>query len=366
MTNLNYWPDGLRILCVRLDNMGDVLMTTPAFRALKTTWPGCHLTLLTSSVGAAIGECLPDIDQVIRYDVPWVQSQAGYRESWLPMVQRLSREGFDAAIVFTVQSQNPLPTAMLCYLAGIPRILGYCRENPYQLMTDWVPDPEVLVATRHEVERQLALVQTIGCQTDNRHLSLHVPETDKSWVSQRLLEAGLNPDRPWLVLHPGASETRRQYPAQDFASAAQRLVQELDYQLVLTGSAAEQPLTGLIQHELNGRGIDLAGQLTIRQLSGLIAQAPLLIANNTGPVHLAAAVGTPVVVLYAKTNPQHTPWLVPSRVLYFDVPAGNRSRNVLLQQFPEGIPANASPEALVQAVCELTVDLPQSYQPVIA
>lgn len=361
MRNPDFWRDGLRILCIRLDNLGDVVMTTPAFRALKTTWPNCQLTLVTSSVGAAIAEYIPEIDDIIRFDVPWVSGDADGRSKLLPMADRLKTYAFDAAIIFTVQSQNPLPTALLCYLADIPRVLGYCRENPYQLLTDWVPDKEVLMATRHEVDRQLDLVQSIGCQAIDKPLSLTVPIADRQYARNRLTAQGVDLDRPWLVLHPGVSEAKRRYPADDFAKALIRLRQESGYQLVLTGSQSEQPLTAQIEQQIrlhaNGAPIlNLAGQLTMGQLIGLLAEAPLLIANNTGPVHIAAAVGTPVVVLYAKTNPQHTPWQVPNRVLYFDVPVALRSRNVLLQQFPESIPSTASPDAIVQAVNELMVE----------
>ncbi|MCX6215322.1 glycosyltransferase family 9 protein [Spirosoma sp.] len=357
---MNFWKDGLRLLCVRLDNLGDVLMTTPAFRAIKTTWPATHLTLLTSSAGAAVAELVPDIDQVLSFDVPWVAGQQQQPDRVISLADRLRGHNFDAAILFTVQSQNPLPTAMLCYLAGIPRLLGYCRENPYQLITDWVPDPEILVATRHEVVRQLELVREIGCQTSNRRLSLTPSIADQQRVRQQLTNAGLDFQRPWLVLHPGVSEEKRRYPAEKFVQALLPLMQDSGYQVVLTGSRQEQSLTSQIQHRLAGRALDLAGQLGLGELAALLAEAPLLLANNTGPVHMAAALGTPVVVLYAKTNPQHTPWQVPNRVLYFDVPANLRSKNKLLQQFPEPAEPAASPEAIVRAVH----DLMAQWQPI--
>ena len=357
---MNFWKDGQRILCIRLDNLGDVLMTSPAFRAIKTAWPGCYLTLLTSPVGAVVAEFIPEVDDVISFDVPWVAGKNNQSQAISELASQLRRSGFDEAIIFTVQSQSPLPAAMLCYMAGIPRVMGYCRENPYQLMTDWVPDPEVLVATRHEVIRQLDLVQRIGCYTEDQRLSFQVPLIDRQQARQQLTAAGLDFHRPWLVLHPGVSEAKRRYPAEKFAQAIARLIQDFDYQVVLTGTKDEQALTQLIQHQLNGQGLDLAGQLSLGQLAGVIAEAPLLIANNTGPVHIAAAIGTPVVVLYARTNPQHTPWLVPNRVLYFDVPVSLRSKNTLLQQFPASPGTEASPEAIVQAVTELMAE----WQPI--
>ena len=356
MKPLTPWPDGWRILCVRPDNFGDVLMTTPAFRALKETFPNCHLTLLSSSIGAAVASMIPEIDDVIVFNVPWVASLTESNPDVIvTMANNLKHRRFDAAVLFTVQSQNPLPSATLCYLSKIPRVLGYCRENPYRLISDWLPDPEVLVATRHEVTRQLDLVGAVGATTTNTALSLRVPPDATERARQSLLSGGVDPLQPWLLLHPGVSEAKRRYPAELFAEAARQLIRQQDVQVVLTGSRSEQAYVERIREQIGPGAHNLAGALDLPTLAGLITEAPVLIANNTGPVHIAAAVGTPVVVLYAKTNPQHTPWQVPSRVLYFDVPTHLRSRNVLLQQFPELSLPMASPDAIVRAVGELAV-----------
>lgn len=349
------WQDCKEVLCFRPDNMGDVLMTTPAFRALKESAPGRRLTLLTSSAGAAIARAIPEVDEVIVFDVPWVQTANGAgREAVLSLVDELKQRQFDGAVLFTVQSQNPLPSAMVCYLAGIPNVLGYCRENPYHLLTDWVPDPEILVATRHEVDRQLALVATIGCVTGNQRLSLSVAPTARQQALDALKRAGVSVASPWLLLHAGVSEAKRQYGQEEYVKAARWLVQERGYQIILTGSRSEWAYVESIRQALGEGAYNLAGVVPLETFVGLIAEAPVLISNNTGPVHIAAAVGTPVVVLYAMTNPQHTPWMVPNRVLYFEVPAHLRSRNQLLQQFPEPAEPRATPEGIVQAVEELT------------
>jgi hypothetical protein len=121
-----------RILCIRLDNLGDVLMTTPAFLALCAADPGRELTLLASRTGARAAAFLDDIDEVIEYDAPWVKQQVATDAAVdLAMCERLAAGRFDAAVIFTVYSQDPLPAAMLCHLAGIPRRLPHCRENPY-------------------------------------------------------------------------------------------------------------------------------------------------------------------------------------------------------------------------------------------
>ncbi|MDB5240719.1 MAG: glycosyl transferase family protein, partial [Spirosoma sp.] len=286
---------------------------------------------------------------------PWVASQAEPDpDAVIRMTGQLKERQFDAAIIFTVQSQNPLPSAMLCYLAGIPRVLSFCRENPYRLVSHWLPDPEVLVATRHEVIRQLELVGAIGATTTNLSLSLYLPSGAREQAEQALRSAGVDGFSPWLLLHPGVSEEKRRYPAIAFIKVARQLIQQ-GFQVVLTGSRSEQAYVESIRQQIGTQAYNLAGLLDLPTLAALIAEAPVLIANNTGPVHLAAAVGTPIVVLYAKTNPQHTPWQVPNRVLYFDVPVPLRSKNRLLQQFPEPAEPTASPEAIVQAVGELTL-----------
>jgi ADP-heptose:LPS heptosyltransferase len=140
----------------------------------------------------------------------------------------------------------------------------------------------------------------------------------------------LDPERPFLVLHPGVSEAKRQYPVAYFAEAARQLASELGYQVLLTGVASEKPLAEAIRQAVGPAAFDLTGELGLEELAALIGAADLLIANNTGPVHIAAATGTPVVVLYALTNPQHTPWHVPYRLLPFDVPGDLKSRNTII------------------------------------
>src|SRR5262249_40601677 len=138
---------------------------------------GRRLTLLTSRAGAAIASLVPEIDDVIVYEAPWMRATAprpDARRDWA-MAELLGRRRFDAAVIFTVYSQSPLPAALLCRLAGIPRRLAHCRENPYQLLSDWIPEPEPRSVVRHEVRRHLDLVAAVGCQSTDERLSLRVP-----------------------------------------------------------------------------------------------------------------------------------------------------------------------------------------------
>lgn len=325
------WVAFRNILCVRPDNLGDVLMTTPAIQALRESADDRRITLLTSTAGAAIARHVPAVDASITFDPPWYRHDRPQdRDGLAGIISTLAERRFDAAVIFTVFSQNPLPTAMLCYMAGIPRVAGYCRENPYALVTDWFPDREPLYGARHEVQRQLDLVTLLGATPTTSNLSLRVPGGHEEAVLAKLHAAGITADKPWLLLHPGASEARRRYPAEHFAATAKALHRELGVQVVLTGSAAERELAASIAAAAGDGTVSVAGRLDLDELIVLIAMSTLLISNNTGPVHIAAAVQTPVVVLYARTNPQHTPWQVAHRVLPFDVPVAARSRNVLV------------------------------------
>lgn len=316
------WDRAEKVLCVRLDTLGDVLMTTPALRALKHSGPGRRVTLLTSRAGAEVVPLIPEIDDVIVYDAPWLKSTAprtGSRPEF-EMIELLRGAGFDAAAIFTVYSQNPLPSAFMCALAGIPLRLAHCHENPYQLLSDWVPDPEPAGGVRHEVRRQLDLVATVGAVHSDERLSLCVPQAACERVRSLLQSQGIDQARPWAVIHPGASAPSRRYPPESFALAGRSLALALGWQVVFTGVESEAGLVESIREAMAAPSHSLAGQLSLADMAALVSLTPLLIANNTGPVHMAAAMGTPVVDLYALTNPQHTPWQVPSRVLYHDVP----------------------------------------------
>lgn len=314
------WSEVRRILAVRLDNLGDVLMTTPALRALRQSVPGREVTLLTSPGGARLAPFLADVDAVEVAEPPWMPGGSTTPEALAATIQRLREGRFDAAVIFTVYSQNPLPAAMMCWQAGIPRILAHSRENPYQLLTDWVPDPEPQSELRHETRRQLDLVATVGATTEDKRLGFRLRLDDIVETKARLRQAGIDPDRPYIAIHPGASAESRRWPAEHFAALARLLARLPDYPLVFTGDESERPLVDSIRTRLTWPVPSLAGALSLGEMAAAIGGARLLIANNTGPVHIAAALGTPVVDLYALTNPQHAPWQVENRVLYHDVP----------------------------------------------
>lgn len=347
------WSRMERVLCVRLDAMGDVLMTIPALRALKAAAPQRKITLLTSPSGAAAAGLVPDIDDVIVHEAPWMKHpRARGARSELAMIDRLKRASFGGGIIFTVYSQNPLAAAYLCYLAGIPARLGYCRENPYRLLTQWVPETEPETEVRHEVRRQLDLVRHAGAAAGRDGIRISIPAHVYERVDALLAGCGIGPSRRWILVHPGASAPSRRYPAHLYARVAALLSRRTDLPVLFTGSPDEAALVEEIRGRAGVRTCSLAGKLDTAGLAAAVSRAAILISNNTGPVHMASAVGTKVVDLYALTNPQHTPWKVRNRVLFKDVPCRFCYKSVC----PGGDNAcisRVSPAEVADAACAL-------------
>lgn len=345
------WADARRVLCVRLDNLGDVLMTTPALRALKQAQPQRHLCLLASRGGAAAARHIPEVDQVLSYEAPWTRSLADAAAD-RALIEQLRAQAFDAAVIFTVFSQSALPAALLCHLAGIPLRLAHCRENPYSLLSHWVEESEPQRQVRHEVQRQLDLVATVGARTDDLRLSFRVEPDDRRSLEARLLRLGIGPGQPLVLIHPGASAESRRYPPERYAVAAWLVHQRLRCPLLFGGSADERELVGRVRRELDAPSHSLAGELSLGECAALIERATVLVSNNSGPVHLAAALGASVVDLYAQTNLQHTPWQVPHKVLWHDVPC----KWCFKSRCPQGhhdCLRKVEPEEVAQAAIEL-------------
>jgi lipopolysaccharide heptosyltransferase II len=349
------------ILAVRLDGIGDLLMTTPALRALKAGGNGRSLTLLTSPAAAAFAHELPFVDDVIAFEAPWkkcAETRAVNADATGALVDRLRERAFDAAVVFTVFTQSALPAATLLFQAGIARRAAYSRENPYALLTDWRPDPDhdAHAGVRHEVQRQIDLVESLGARVRDTRLQFPLRKAAQRSMLAKVLAAGMHAKRPWLIVHPGATAASRRYPETKLADAVARLQASGRWQIGVAGAAEDLESVQAIIAQAPG-AVSLAGVLDLPELAALIALARLVVCNNSAPAHIAAAVGTPVVDLYALTNPQHTPWGVAHRVLSRDVDC----KYCLKSRCPLGhhrCLADVSPDEIVAAVAALLPDVP--------
>src|SRR6266487_942215 len=287
MMNDKSWNSVRRVLAIRLDNLGDVLVTTPAIHAMKESLPSAELTLLAGPVGAQVARLNPDIDDVIVYQAPWMDPwhklpQDSQREQ--EMIATIREKRFDAAIIFTSFRQSPLPAAYLCYLADIPLRAAASIDGPGSLLTTRHKHPEGVL---HEVERGLDLVHALGMTTTEHDLILAVPEEAKRAVAERIAHVR---GQLLIVVHPGCSMPARTYPWKMYAEVVNRITAQLGAFVVLTGAKEEGELTARMLANLNEEArantVTLAGELTFPELCALIETANLLITNNTGPMHI--------------------------------------------------------------------------------
>jgi ADP-heptose:LPS heptosyltransferase len=299
------------VLAVRLDNDGDVLLAGPAIRALAAG--ARRVTLLCGPRGRQAAALLPGVDDVIVWRAPWIdpEPEPVDPESVDLLVQRIAGLRPDAAVIFGSFHQSPLPAALLLRLAGIPWIGATSVDYPGSLLDlRHRIDDDV-----HEVERSLDLVRRAG---------FDLPKGDRG----ELRVTGVVSARPaddYVVVHPGASVPARAWAPERNAALVDELV-EAGRRVVVTGGPAERRLTAFVA---GGRAIDLGGATDFAGLAGVIAGADAIVVGNSGPAHLAAAVATPVVSLFAPTVPavRWRPWMVPHELMFVDVPcAGCRAR----------------------------------------
>lgn len=353
------WKTCRKILCVRADNMGDLIMSGPAIRAVKETFQA-SVTVLTSSQAARIAPFMPAVDDVIIADLPWVKHKEEISDEKLSeLAAEIRSYDFDAAIIFSVYSQSILPTALLLCMAGVPRRLAYCRENPYQLLTDWYPDPEPYNMMRHQVQRDLALVEMIGARTS--HIGLTLEASADAWplVVDKLRHTGVHMDKPWVIVHTGVSELKREYPRTHWRVIVEMLTTQFDCQVLLTGAADEAEAIAERFHGITINTFNLAGLLTLHEFILLIRHAAVVVTVNTSTSHIAAAVQAPLVVLYALSNPQHLPWKAKGVAFFYNVAEAMQSRNEVIRyvtdrlMIPAGMP---EPGVVVSAIGQLLSD----------
>lgn len=300
-------------LFARADNAGDVLLSGPAVRAVARS--ARRLTYLCGPSGAAAARLLPGVDAVVTERLPWIDPdpQPATPADLSELVGRLARLEVSDAVISTSFHQSPLPLAMALRMAGVSRIAAISSDYAGSLL-----DVRVVVEDDlHEVKRSITLVNAAGYRLDPADdLRLQIRPTTKT-LPRELEQVPL----PYVVLHPGSSVPARAWSEESMRSLCALLVEE-DWGVVVTGSSAERALTAQVCADARskaraGQVADLGGRTDLPSLATVISQAAVIVVGNTGPAHLAAAMGTPVVSIYAPTVPaiRWHPWMVPTVIL---------------------------------------------------
>jgi ADP-heptose:LPS heptosyltransferase len=284
----------MRALVARLDNLGDVLLAGPAVRAVAAH--ADEVVLLCGPRGRPAADLLPGVDRVIEWCAPWIDPEPDPVEA--AEIERLAEavRGVDRALIFTSFHQSPLPLALVLRLAGVPWIGGISDDFPGSLLDlRHRQDGDVPEAVRM---RELAAAAGFPGDPGDTRLRVREPLPD---VRELIGGPG------YVVVHPGTSVPARSWPRASCAEAV-RCLAATGRRVVVTGHREEKDLTAYVSGHVSGHvsgesGLDLGGRTTLPELAAVLAGADAVVAGNTGPAHLAAAVGTPVVSLFAPTVP---------------------------------------------------------------
>ncbi|WP_433650145.1 HAD-IIIA family hydrolase [Micromonospora zamorensis] len=288
------------VLVVRSDSAGDVLITGPAIRAVAHG--ADRVVLLCGPRGRAAARLLPGVDEVIEWPLPWIDPEAApvQAEAMRALTARLAAVGADQALIFTSFHQSPLPLALLLRMAGVPWVGAISDDYPGSLLDLRHRVPPGIP----EVERALSLSAAAG-------FGLAARDEPVLRLDAEALPTRSPVDLPagYVVVHPGASVPARACPPRRCAEIVSALARA-GHPVVVTGGPDERELTAQVAA---AGGVDLGGRTSLAELAVVLAQADCVVVGNTGPAHLAAAVGTPVVSLFAPTVPfgQWAPYRVP-------------------------------------------------------
>lgn len=297
-----------RVLVARLDSMGDVLLAGPAIRAIAAH--ADEVWVLCSGVGAPAAELLPGVTGVLVWDCPWITASAppATPEHMARLDDLVTAAQPDAAVILTSFHQSPLPLALHLRQAGVPFIAGISTDFAGSLLDVRLRPGEDLPEDLPEPERALRLAAAAG---------FPAPAGDDGRLRMAI---GTAPDavagiQPFVAVHPGASAPARRWPSAHHAALV-RMLHEAGVPAVVTGGEAEKDLT----REVSGGGryaLDGGGIGRLATLGAVIAAADVLVTGNTGPAHVAAAVGTPVVSLFSPVVPAErwAPYRVPHILL---------------------------------------------------
>jgi lipopolysaccharide heptosyltransferase II len=297
-----------KILLVRNDRFGEFLLNIPAFRALKESYPDSEITVVVDPYLKQLAETIKNIDKIIC----WENKKHPFFEVF-SFSRKLKKEKFDLCIILNPTKEFNI----ISFLAGIPQRIGYKRKWPF-LLTKTIEDKKDK-ALMHEVEYNLQLVKLVSAETENKSLQLDVP---KHLADKTLKEKGLEKNEPFIAIHPFTSDRVKQWPHDKFRRLIQNITKEFGGKVIIIGGKEEKEQSSKIVKGIDGV-INLTGETSLVELASVLKRAKLLISCDSGPVHLAAAVDTSIVVLFrkdilAKTAKRWGPWSTKAQILEKD------------------------------------------------
>lgn len=288
------------ILIVRTDRIGDVVLTVPAIRAIRKKFPDARLTVLLSPLTVDLLDGLSLIDEIL------VDERRGMHQGFwgfLQLIRQLRQKKFDLAVIYHTKKR----TNLACFLANIPYRLGYKNNKHGGLLNHPVEDVRP-VGNKHEAQYCLDLLDNIGIQSNDLTLEIAKQESSNRWIVDFLKSRGIDSCEGMIVLHPAASDPAKQWPKESFAELVNEMHrQKQTLKFVIIGTKENRSLARDIQNKTDVEILDITGMLSLSQLVSLLARTAILISNDSGPVHIAAALGIPVVSIFTRNQPGINP-----------------------------------------------------------
>jgi ADP-heptose:LPS heptosyltransferase len=287
-------PDVRTIAVLRASGIGDLVFALPALDALRAAYPDAEITLIGRPMHGEILESRPSsVDRVIAEARPFVGDElelVGLEETRRALIERLRRESWDLAVQLHGggRNSNPLVAALGARLtvgARSPEAAPLDRTVPY-------------VYWQHEIHRNLEVVALAGARPVTIEPRLAPTPADRRLGDAALAEGGVPEDAPVAVVHPGVSDPRRRWPARSFAEVGDALA-DRGFRVIVTGSVGEAGLANEVVGAMAGEAaLSVAGRIGLAGLLGILGRAAVVVANDTGPLHLASALGRPSVGIF--------------------------------------------------------------------
>ncbi len=275
--------------------IGDAVMCEPAISAVRRLFPQAELTLLVKPAVAELFTGHPDVSHILVYDDRG--QHAGLTGKWR-LANAMRRGRFDLAILF----QNAFEAALLAFLAGIPQRYGYATDGRRLLLSDPVPRPG-RGAISHQVEYYLGMLRPLGCEEPAASPRLVLFREEETAMAKRLAESGISGAELLIGLNPGSTYggAKRWLPER-FAETADRLAGQLNAKVLIVGARGEEPLAQAIAGRITSKTVILSGKTSVRELMAAVKRCAVVVTNDTGPMHIAAAFGVPVVAVFGPTD----------------------------------------------------------------
>ncbi|MDP2940847.1 MAG: lipopolysaccharide heptosyltransferase II [Candidatus Omnitrophota bacterium] len=285
--------DFKRILIVRTDRIGDVLLSTPVIKALREAYPFAYIAMMVSPYAKDIVEGNPYLDEVIIYDKDG--KHRSLRRSW-KFACNLKKKKFDLALVLHPTNRVHL----MVFLAAIPRRIGYGRKLGF-LLTERLEHKKQR-GEKHELEYNLDLARHLGIQPQDKNLFMPLKEDAEKWAEEFLREQGIKAGDKLLAIHPGASCPSKIWLPERFAEAADKLSRKFGFKVFIIAGPKDIEKAKAVAEKMLTPAVNLAGRTSVAQLASLLKRCRLFISNDSGPVHIASAVGVPVISIFGRNQ----------------------------------------------------------------